>query len=132
MSFNATPSDSRYVPLTQQKYCCVPTCIQMVMYASGLRLVPAEELGHHLGLTVPEEDVSLFWQVRTGERPPAPAGWGTQIYRGRDEFSLNKAFRSLDIPLKANLVSIHGPPNGGCYAAQLLDQRTAESTLKYA
>jgi hypothetical protein len=48
------PSDSRYVPLTQQKWCCVPTCIQMVMIKQGIPLQPAELIGYELGLIVPE------------------------------------------------------------------------------
>ncbi len=49
------PKDSRYIPFSQQPYCCVPTSIQMVMYRHNIPLVPAEELGYHLGLTVPKD-----------------------------------------------------------------------------
>ncbi len=90
------PNDSRYVPLTQQPYCCVPTSIQMIMYRNGIPLVPAEELGYHLGLTVPSEDAYLFSNVRVSDTPP-PAGYGTQIYN--PAYEPNKIFRQLGIPL---------------------------------
>lgn len=100
---NIVPNDSKYIPLTQQKYCCVPTCVQMVMYRHGIPLIPAEELGDHLGLIVPEEYSKFFWNIRTGEKPKA--GYGTRI--GEEEFSLNNAFSKLNIPLKVEFKLIN-------------------------
>jgi hypothetical protein len=96
----ATPSDSRYVPLTQQASCCVPTCIQMVMYKLGIPLLPAEEIGYHLGLVVRPEDGYLFYDARISETPPS-AGYGTRIYE--PEFELNTAFKNMGIPLTYSL-----------------------------
>src|SRR4051812_21672916 len=90
---------SRYVPFTQQKFCCVPTCLTMVMYRHGIPLQPAEDIAYALGLTVPEEDVWLFDRVRTGERPSA--GWGTQIYK--PEFEINKVLGEIKIPLHVDV-----------------------------
>jgi len=73
------PEDSRYVPFVQQKSCCVPACVSMIMYRHNIPLIPQELLGYYLGLVVREENKELFWNARTGERPPA--GWGTQIYK---------------------------------------------------
>lgn len=95
--YEAAPNDSRYIPFTQQSYCCVPTSIQMIMYRNNLPLVPAEELGYHLGLTVPPEDERLFYRVRVSDTPPATSGYGTQI--SLPEYEPNKAFRELAIPL---------------------------------
>ena len=92
----ATPDDSRYVPFTQQAYCCVPTSILMIMYRNGMPLIPAEELGYHLGLTVPPEDSHLFYKVRVSNTPPSLAGYGTQIYN--PDYEPNKVFRELGIP----------------------------------
>jgi len=89
----------KYIPLTQQRYCCVPTCLQMVMYRRGIPLQPAEDIAYALGLTVPEEDARLFSKVRTGERPPA--GWGTQIYK--PEFEINKVLKEINIPLRVGV-----------------------------
>lgn len=97
------PSDSRYIPLTQQPACCVPTCIQMVMYRRGLPLRPAEEIGFYLGLTVHPDRAFLFYKVRTSAKRP-PAGYGTQIYR--PEYEPNTAFRKLGIPLKFSLRTV--------------------------
>lgn len=93
----ATPNDSRYVPFTQQDWCCVPTSIQMVMYRLGIPLIPAEEIGYHIGLTVPPDQAELFYDVRTSDEPPTAAGYGTQI--GKPGFGLNDAFKKLGIPL---------------------------------
>lgn len=86
----------KYVPLTQQKYCCVPACLSMVMYRHNIPLISIEDLGYALGLTVPEEDSWLFSGARNGERPPA--GWGTRI--NEPEFEINKVLRKLNIPLE--------------------------------
>lgn len=93
-----TPTNSRYIPFTQQPYCCTPASMLMVMYKLGLPLVSQEELGYHLGLTVPPEEKNLFWNVRVSDAPPTAAGYGTQIQKA--EFDPNKAFKKLGIPLK--------------------------------
>jgi hypothetical protein len=95
--FCATPSDSRYTPFTQQAACCVPTSIQMIMYRRGIPLIPAEELGYHLGLTVPPDEARLFHHVRTADAPPSAAGYGTQIYN--PAYEPNRVFAELGIPL---------------------------------
>lgn len=100
MDFNElVPGDTRYVPFTQEKYHCVPTCVQMVMYRLNIPLVPAEQLGHHMGIVVPEEDAGLFWKATTGEMPQS--GWGTRIYL--PEFSLDTVFNRLNIPLAVEM-----------------------------
>lgn len=99
--FSATPNNSRYVPLTQQPRCCVPTSIQMIMYRKGIPLIPAEELGHHLGLTVSPEDGELFYKARVAAKPPSAAGYGTQIFNR--EYEPNKIFKKLGIPLRFTL-----------------------------
>lgn len=93
------PSDTRYIPLTQQRYCCVPTCIQMVMYRRNILLVPAELLGYYLGLIIPKKELKLFWNARTGKKPSA--GYGTQI--DKKEYNPNTAFKKLGIPLQMKL-----------------------------
>lgn len=92
------PKDSRYTPFTQQPYCCVPTSMQIIMYKLGVPLVPQEEIGYHLGLTVPPEDKDLFWHVRVSDKPPVASGYGTQIQK--PQFNPNEAFKKLDLPLK--------------------------------
>jgi len=96
---NIIPQNSKYVPLTQQKWCCVPTCIQMVMLRRNLPLISAELIGHHLGLVVPKEALKYFWNAKTGPRPPA--GYGTQI--GNPQFDPNIAYQKLNLPLRLNL-----------------------------
>lgn len=112
---SATPNDSRYVPFTQQDWCCVPTSIQIVMYRLGIPLLPAEEIGFHIGLTVPPDQVNLFYDVRTSDEPPTAAGYGTQI--STPGFGLNDAFKKLDIPLSFNMRPISSITD----AAELVD-----------
>lgn len=90
---------SRYIALTQQPYCCVPTCLQMIMYRRELPLIEQEELGYALGLAVPEKARVLFPKALTQE---PSSGWGTQIQNA--EYSLDKAFEKLGIPLKAEFI----------------------------
>lgn len=97
MKKDIVPKNSRYIPFTQQPSCCVPTCIQMVMYRHGIPLIPAEKIGYYLGLTVHPDRKSLFYNVRTStERPPA--GYGTRIYD--PQYEPNTACKKLNIPLE--------------------------------
>lgn len=117
--------NSRYIPLTQQKYCCVPTCIQMVMYKNAIPLISQEEIGNALGLTVPEEDRYLFNNPRTEDMPRA--GWGTQIYI--DEFNPNVAFRSLGIPLHTELNLINNFSDIESIKSFLIQHENANSDI---
>ena len=99
--YSSVPNDSRYIPLTQQDSCCVPTSIQMIMYRNGIPLIPAEELGYYMGLTVSPKEKHLFYNVRTSEKPPSDAGYGTQIFRS--EYDPNLTFKHFNIPLKFSI-----------------------------
>ena len=101
---NIIPKDSRYIPFTQQKLCCVPACISMIMYRHKIQLISQELLGYHLGLIVPKEELKLFWNGRTGSKPSA--GYGTRINEHR--FHPNKIFPKLKIPLKMIFHPIDG------------------------
>lgn len=85
----------RYVPITQQPFCCVPANIQMVLLRRELSLLSQEEIGYELGLTVPEDYYELLPNARRGEKPSS--GWGTQIQK--EEFSLNTFFTKYHYPL---------------------------------
>jgi len=96
-NYSSTPNDSRYIPLTQQPYLCVPACIQIVMYKHNIPLVPQEEIGYHLGLTVPPDAAKSFFKVRVADQPPVNSGYGTQIQTL--EYEPNQAFNKLKVPL---------------------------------
>jgi hypothetical protein len=96
MTKEIIPKNSRYVPFAQQKSCCVPACISMIMYKNKIPVLPQELLGYHLGLMVDKEYKNLFWNARTGERPPA--GFGTRI--DLKQYHPNNVFPKLKIPLK--------------------------------
>ncbi|MFZ5982611.1 MAG: hypothetical protein ACOYS2_03535 [Patescibacteria group bacterium] len=97
MEKEIVPKDSRYVPFAQQKSCCAPTSISMIMYKNKIPLLPQELLGYHLGLTVEKECKNLFWNSKmVGERPPS--GYGTRIVLNK--YNPNTVFPKLKIPLK--------------------------------
>jgi hypothetical protein len=90
----------------------------MIMYRNGIPLIPAEELGYHLGLTVAPEDGRLFYDARESEAPSA-AGYGTQIYNPK--YEPNKIFKQLDIPLRFTQK----------LAAELPDKKTLLNELRH-
>jgi len=92
-----TPADTRYVPLQQQPYCCVPTCIQMIMLRHHIPLRPAEEIGAHMGLIVPPEDAVFFYNPAISETRPTN-GYGS-AHLVNEATHPNHAFISLGIPL---------------------------------
>lgn len=69
----------------------------MVMLRNNIHLIPAEELGYHLGLTIHPSRAALFYNPRVSEVRP-PAGYGTQIYQTK--YSPNRVFKKFGIPLK--------------------------------
>lgn len=95
--YSPVPRDSRYIPFTQQPSHCVPTCIQMVMYRNNIPLLPAEEIGYHLGLVVRPDQSNLFSNVRTAIDAPSSAGYGIQIHL--PEYEPDVAFAHMGIPL---------------------------------
>ena len=97
------PKDTRYVPLTQQKSCCVPASISIVMYKLGIPLIPQELLGYHLGLTVAKKYRYLFWNAQTGKKPPA--GYGCRVVPLK-KYNPNREFKKLGIPLKMKIYHI--------------------------
>lgn len=99
MEENIIPKDTRYVPLTQQPYCCVPTCIQMIMVRHEIPLQATEVMAYHLQAVVPPEKKQLFWNVSSAEERP-PAGYGTCV---SGDQTLNHMFDMLNIPLRAHL-----------------------------
>jgi len=85
----------RYIPITQQRWCCVPACISMIMYRHGIPLIAQEELGGYLGLIVPKDQMYLFNKVKTGPKPAG--GYGTRIFK--KQYYPDEAFKKLNIPL---------------------------------
>lgn len=72
------------------------------MYRNGIPLIPIEELGYHLGLTVNTKDAPLFYKARSSDYPPVISGFGTRILE--PEYEPNKVFQRLKIPLEFTLV----------------------------
>jgi len=95
----------KYIPITQQSYCCVPACMQMVLLRRKIPLLSQEEIGWYLGLIVPRKDKWLFKKVRTGKKPRA--GWGTQI--NKKQYSINNFLKKKKIKLREKEIFITEP-----------------------
>lgn len=91
MVHKAAPVNSRYVPFVQQPYCCVPACIQMVLYKNGMKLLSQETIGAELGLVVPPDVSRAFYSVEVHEEAPVGSGYGTRIQL--PEFSLDNLIK---------------------------------------
>lgn len=83
------------------------------MYRHGIPLIPAEELGYYLGLTVPKKVAGFFWRMRTGKRRANSfrpiAGYGTRVFEKK--YEPDKIFKKLGIPLTMKLRSIRSFKN---------------------
>lgn len=97
----AGPEDTRYIPLTQQPYCCVPTSIQMVLYKNGLPLLSQEEIGLDLGLTVSAQEADLFYDVPAYDEPIVSSGFGTRIQD--PDYGLEKLIQKREWPFELSL-----------------------------
>lgn len=111
-----------YTTLTQQPFCCVPACIQMVLYRRGLSLLEQEEIGIDLGLTVPLENGGLFENVPTLTKPPTDTGdWGTRI--NIKKYDLNSFFKKRGFHLRSTYVHQDKIKEVPFFIASNLEQR---------
>ncbi len=90
-----------YELIEQQPWCCVPTCVQMILQRRELSFESQEDIGKELGLVVPEDQLHLFKTIESGPEPPA--GYGTRI--NEPEFSLDTYFTRHNLPLSCEYVS---------------------------
>lgn len=111
--------DPRYQIITQEPYCCVPACIQMVLKRRGLPILDQEGIGIQLGLVVPPVEAAYFNNVSAGKAPPA--GWGTRINIRR--YGLNKFFTVN----KLNLESVYMLPNDFKQARDFIEERLGQN-----
>ncbi len=85
---------SRYIPFPQQLYCCVPACIQMVLYRRGIPLIAQEIIWKYLWLRIPKEKEYLFDVIKAGEEPKA--WYWTQV----SKYPISNFFVQNNIKLK--------------------------------
>jgi hypothetical protein len=91
-----------YTSIAQKPYCCVPTCVQMILDRRRLPFFEQEEIGIDLGLVIPPEEAHNFQNVQVGESPAA--GWGTRI--NLKKYDLNKFFRKNNLQLTSTYFSL--------------------------
>lgn len=87
----------KYTPITQEPYCCLAACLQMVLLRHSLPLIDQKTLAVMMGLTVPEKDKKLFPKAKAAKGPP----FGTIIKT--DSMMPQAVFRKLGIPLSVEL-----------------------------
>ncbi|HEY1063773.1 MAG TPA: Type 1 glutamine amidotransferase-like domain-containing protein [Candidatus Saccharimonadales bacterium] len=93
--------NSRYRPISQKPYCCVPTCLQMVLEKNGLPRPTQEAIGIQLGLVVPPEFAEEFEDVPVSEKPLVSSGFGTRIQD--PNYSLDSLIKKEQWPLKLTI-----------------------------
>ena len=85
-----------YFPLTQQKYCCFPCCIQWILLRRGLKLISQDKIAKEVGLVIPPEDQRLFNEkMKTAKKIPK----GKTTY-GTWKVDVPKLLNKFNIPLK--------------------------------
>src|SRR3989344_3983213 len=86
-----------YIPLTQQRLCCVPCAVQWILLRRKLPIFTQEKIGAALLLVVPPRCNRLFGDAfRVSGRKP-PRGYGTQT---EDATPFNAFLRSKRLPLR--------------------------------
>lgn len=88
--------NTRYWPITQKPYCCVPTSLQMVLQKNKLPKLSQEIIGNELGLIVPPEYADEFENVQVSEEPIVSSGFGTRIQD--PDFSLERLIKKQKWP----------------------------------
>lgn len=94
-----------YIPLTQQRLCCVPCAVQWILLRRKLPMFSQEEIGKALNLTIPPKYKNLFPKgfVRVSSKKPI-LGYGSQTSDKANAY--NKFFRAKRIPLQTTYISL--------------------------
>lgn len=86
----------KYKHIPQKPYCCVPTCIQMVLHRRRLPTLSQSVIAYDLGVILPPEHKHLLPKSHIGRKPKS--GWGTRI--DIKKYSLDSFFKKRKYPLK--------------------------------
>jgi hypothetical protein len=88
-----------YTAITQLPYCCVATCIQMILYRRGLHILDQESIATELGLRIPEKVRKYFHNTdgRVKIVSDNSPNMGTQIFE--EQYSIPNFFKKQEIPL---------------------------------
>jgi len=83
MTINKVRIKPNYIPLTQQKYCCLPCCIQWIMLRRGMKLISQDEMAKDLGVVIAPDDQRLFnIKMKVAKKlPQGKFGYGTWTYK---------------------------------------------------
>lgn len=88
--------DPPYIPFVQGgEYCCVPACIQMILYRRGIPLLSQGTISKGLRTGMPKKETKRFSENIRAAGPP----YGTYMY------ALNPFFQKQKIDLMATIVN---------------------------
>ncbi|MFO0970927.1 MAG: hypothetical protein U0520_01095 [Candidatus Saccharimonadales bacterium] len=108
--------DSRYAPIPQKKYHCVPACLQMILTKHELHVPSQDEIGYNLGVIVPSDEAGNFDPVRVGIEPDGCHG----THLEKPEYDFNTVARALGWGVKMTCRS----PDNFTTSESLLDYLT--------
>ncbi len=91
-----------YIPVVQQKSCCVPCCIQWVLLRRRLPLISQEEIGKMLDLHISPEFSHLFINKFLTTKHTW-GGYGTNVTNK----TLNTIFKKYKLPLEGEYIHIN-------------------------
>ena len=69
----------KYKKIVQKPYCCVGSCIEMILNRNKISNQGQIDIACNLGLIVPQEYSKIYPNAIIGEKPDA--GFGTQIQK---------------------------------------------------
>lgn len=85
----------RYKHISQKPYCCLPACVQMILYRRGVQGTPTQaEIAENLGVIVPPNDPRWWGSSRNGR-------WlGPGAHADLPEYSLTRFFEKYQYTLR--------------------------------
>ncbi|MBI3336360.1 hypothetical protein HYZ98_02215 [Candidatus Peregrinibacteria bacterium] len=90
-----------YIPFFQKDYCCVPACIQMILYRRNLPLFPQGTIGKAMGLVIPKDYAEAFYEdIKTSRSKKLKTYGAHSIVK-----TLNSFFRRKKIDLRSQYIS---------------------------
>lgn len=105
-----------YIPLVQQRFCCVPCCVQWVLLRRNLPMISQENIAEYFDLRIPKKLNHLFLKNFSNKK----GAWGGYGTAAQTDESLTKLFTDYKIPLTCERKLISQVNNPEKFIAQNL------------
>jgi hypothetical protein len=86
---------TKYKHVKQKPFCCVPTCIQMILHRNGFKGFTQLQIAEHLNFKVPPKYAKVFGERFVSIKEPS-RGYGAQ----QTPENINAFFKKFGIPLR--------------------------------